>query len=192
MKIGIIGNGRIARTIGEKWITAGHDVMYGLRNASKADEVSGKSGTFADALTHGEIILLAIPGSVIKDMFGHLNLSGKIILDATNGGDTSDEMLVQYLTSLWPDATVYKAFNTLGFENFQTPQFGDDQADLMFVGPEAALSTVEGLIKDVGLNPVHIGGIDRMNILDAGMRFWFALTQRFGRHVALRILHDKD
>ena len=192
MKIGVIGNGRIARTIGEKWITAGHDVMYGLRDMSKADQVSGKSGSFDEAVMHGDIILLAIPGNIIKETFRHLTLSGKIILDATNGGDTSDQTLVQYLTNQWPDSTVYKAFNTLGFENYATPQFGGDQADLMFVGPESALSTVEGLVKDVGLNPVYIGGIDRMNILDAGMRFWFALTQRFGRHVALRILHDND
>jgi len=192
MKIGVIGNGRIARTIGEKWIAAGHDVMYGLRDMSKLDQVSGKSGTFDDALEHGEIILLAIPGRVIKETFGHLNLSGKIILDATNGGDTSDQTLVQYLTDRWADSVVYKAFNTLGFENYEIPQFGDDHADLMFVGPEAQLETVKGLVKDVGLNPVYIGGIDRMSILDAGMRFWFALTKRFGRHVALRILHDND
>lgn len=190
MKIGVIGTGRIGSSIGEKWIAAGHDVMYGLRDLGKATELAGKNGTIAEAIAHGDVILFAIPGRAMAETVEKLELAGKIIIDATNGGDTSDKPLVQLLAEKLPNSTVYKAFNTLGFENFITPEFGEKRADLLFIGSEDSKETVEKLISDVGLNPQYVGDLERMNVLDASMRFWFALTQHFGRHVAFNILTD--
>jgi len=174
MKIGFIGAGRIGASVGQAWETAGHDVMYGVREGSSRD-VSGNTGTIDEAIAYGETILFAIPGRVMAETLAGKNLDGKIILDATNGGDTEVTM-AQYLTDTFPNAFVYKAFNTLGFENFQNPNFGDEKADLLFVGNDVKIEVASTLISDAGLNPIYVGDVSNMGVLDAGMRFWFALT----------------
>ncbi|HRL14455.1 MAG TPA: hypothetical protein PKX07_21415, partial [Aggregatilineales bacterium] len=87
-------------------------------------------------------------------------------------------------------AHVYKAFNTLGFENFQNPVFEGERADMLFVGPGAHQERVAGLIRDVGLNPLYVGDLDQMGVLDAALTLWFGLSRRLGRHLAFKVLHD--
>ncbi len=186
MKIGVIGTGRIGGTLGEAWTRAGHDVMYGSRKP-EADSGAANVVTVADAAQHGEVALFAIPGSALLDTAKSLSLDGKLIIDATNGGGTPDE-----LARTVPGATIYKAFNTLGFENFREPQFGDERADLLYIGPEEQRTAIEQLIHDVGLNPVYVGGLGEIGILDTATRFWFALSKRFGRHTAFKVLSDSS
>lgn len=190
MKIGVIGAGRIGKSVGAAWINAGHDVIFGVRNPDSASELPAQVGTIADAISHADAIFFAIPGRVMLETVADLPLDGKLIIDATNGGDTPEKTMIQALADLFPNASVYKAFNTLGFENFQNPNFGDKRADLLFVGSEDKQDTMAQLIDDAGLNPLYVGGLDKMNILDAGMRFWFALSGQFGRHVAFNVLTD--
>lgn len=192
MKIGVIGAGRIGSSLGQAWSAAGHDVAYGVRDTSKAEakELAGKVTSVAEAAAHGEVILFAVPGGSVVETVKSLNLSGKIILDATNGGGTGNQPVVQAIAEAAPQSSVYKAFNTLGFENFQNPAFGDLRADLLFIGPESQRAAVEALISDVGLNPVYVGGLDQTAALDAALSLWFTLSRRFGRHLAFKVLHD--
>jgi len=194
MKIGVIGAGRIGRILGEEWAAAGHEVVFGTRNPDQyADhDLPGDMRSFAQAAQHGEAILFAIPGRAMIDTVKSLDLAGKIVMDATNGGDTPDQPLVRAIAETHAQAHVYKAFNTLGFENFQNPLFGDERADMLFIGPEFQQKVVSDLIADVGLNPVYIGDLDQTAALDAALSLWFALSRRFGRHLAFRILHDGD
>jgi 8-hydroxy-5-deazaflavin:NADPH oxidoreductase len=184
MRIGVIGTGRIGSALGEAWTRAGHNVMYGSRNPDGNPDLANVS-TVVDATQHGEVLLFAIPGAALQGTVKSLSLDGKTIIDATNGGGTPDE-----LARTIPGATVYKAFNTLGFENFREPQFGDEHADLLYIGPETQRTPIEQLIRDVGLNPVYVGGLEEIGTLDAATRFWFALSKRFGRHTAYKVLSD--
>ncbi len=191
MKIGIIGAGRIGGTLGKVWAAAGHDVLFGMRDPRRAAEegITGKVGSFAEAAEHGEAVLFAVPGSVLLETARPLTLAGKIVIDATNGGNT-DQPVVRALAAAFPTAYVYKAFNTLGFENFQNPTFGTERADLLFIGAPTQQEVVAGLITDVGLNPIYVGDLDQSGALDAALSLWFALSRRFGRHLAFRVLHD--
>ena len=191
MKIGVIGAGRIGSTVGGAWAKAGHDVMFGLRDAGRAGDLPGSTGTFAEAAAHGDVVFFAIPGGAMMETVQQLDLAGKILIDATNGGGSPDKPLVNMLAAALPQTSIYKAFNTLGYENFADPIIGGEQADLLFIGPDEHLATVIVLIADTGINPVHVGGLDQMGVLDAAMMFWFQMTRRFGRHTAFRVLHDK-
>src|SRR3954452_15277083 len=81
MKIGIIGSGAVAQTLGAKLIELGHDVVLGTRDPSKLDEKKnmaatlrewlaktgqgqkkGKVVTFAEAAAHGELLISAVHG----------------------------------------------------------------------------------------------------------------------------------
>jgi hypothetical protein len=164
--------------------------MFGVRDTSRSYELPGTIGTVDEAIQHGEVILFAIPGRALLEAVEPLDLTGKIIIDATNGGDAPGQPAVRALAALKPGAFVYKAFNTLGFENFQNPTFGDERADMLFIGPEAHQERVAGLIRDVGLNPLYAGDLDQTAVLDAALSLWFGLSRRLGRHLAFRVLHD--
>ena len=50
MKIGIIGSGVVAQTLGTKLVDLGHDVVLGTRDPSKLDEKKNMAGTLREWL----------------------------------------------------------------------------------------------------------------------------------------------
>ncbi len=92
-----------------------------------------------------------------------------------------------------PGATVYRAFNTLGWDNFADPTFDGVAADLFYAGPDGeARAMVEQLIADIGMRPIRLGGTDEVALVDSVLPLWFALAsgQRMGRHLAFKVLTD--
>ena len=49
MKIGIIGSGVVAQTLGTKLIELGHDVALGTRDPTKLDEKKNMAGSLREA-----------------------------------------------------------------------------------------------------------------------------------------------
>jgi predicted dinucleotide-binding enzyme len=114
----------------------------------------------------------------------------------TDGGPMNS---VAAISAAAPTAHVYRAFNSLGWENFADPLFNGVQADLFYAGPEdssagdsegGARATVERLIADVGLHPVYVGGPEQAGVVDGVASLWFALAlgQRQGRRLAFKVL----
>ncbi len=93
-----------------------------------------------------------------------------------------------------PQAIYYRAFNTLGWENFATPNFPNgERADLFYAGPDGrSRDLIEQLVTDVGLRPVWVGGGENTETVDGVARLWFALVmgRHLGRHTAFRMLTD--
>jgi len=71
-KIGIIGSGIVAQTLSAGFLKNGYQVMLGTRDTSKLDKwqkdagTNGLVGSFADTGKFGEIIVLAVKGTVAK------------------------------------------------------------------------------------------------------------------------------
>jgi 8-hydroxy-5-deazaflavin:NADPH oxidoreductase len=92
-----------------------------------------------------------------------------------------------------PHASIYRAFNSLGWENFANPLFNGVPADLFFCGTDSeARATVEQLISDIGLQPVYLGGVEQVGVVDSLLGLWFALAigQGKGRHLAFKMLNQ--
>jgi predicted dinucleotide-binding enzyme len=201
MKISIIGAGNIGGTLAAKWSRAGHEVLIGVRdpgspkarNAVQAGEAVTVN-TVANGIAFGEIVLFAVPGIAVEPILDeHAGaLNGKIVIDATNKVGVSEMSAVPAITVRAPEARVYRAFNTLGWENFAEPEIGGVQADLFYCGHDdsAARPKVEKLIQDTGLRPVYAGGLDQLPVIDHLTRLWFALAhgQQLGRHLAFKML----
>ena len=51
---------------------------------------------------------------------------------------------------------------------------------------------VEGLIRDVGLRPIYVGGPEAVPLLGEMTRLWFTLVmaQGYGRRTAFRLLTE--
>ena len=189
MRIAVIGRGNIGSTLGRKWVAAGHDVVYGVRSP-------GGPGTAAvdEAVRGAEAVVLAVPGPAAKEVLAALahELAGKVVVDTTN--NLAGDGALHALDELADGAHPVRAFNTVGWEVFDEPAVGGTQADLLFAAEEGkAREVAEQLIRDVGLRPVWVGGIDAIELVDNLTRLWFALAIRrgLGRHLALKVLAEQ-
>lgn len=188
MRIAVVGAGNIGRTLGGKWTDAGHEVVFGVRRP-------GEPGTaaVADAVAGAEVVVLAVPGAAAKEVVASLGdeLAGKVVVDATN--DVQGSGKLHALEELTDGAHPVRAFNTLGWENFADPVVGGVRADLLYAAEEGAANDMaETLIRDVGLEPVWVGGLEAFDVVDSVTRLWFtlALQRGLGRRLAFKVLRD--
>ncbi len=208
LRVAVIGAGNIGATVGKKWVAAGHEVTFGVHDPAGARARAlraelgeqARIGTAAEALEAGEVALLAVPAAAMDEVIrGHAALlDGKIVIDAANriGNLASGGPLNSFamLEAHAPGAQVFRAFNSLGWENFAEPVFQGVQADLMYCGPDGeARQVVERLIADVGLRPVRLGGGEVVGVVDSLLPLWFTMSQRggWGRHFAFKVLSER-
>ncbi len=201
--IAVLGAGNIGGTLGPKWVEAGHQVVFGVSdpNGKHAQTLRSKLGdkavigTAEDALGHNpEVVLLALPGPVVDTIITDYakQLDGRIIIDAANrslGNETMNSF--KTLREQTPNALPFRAFNIYGSINFEQPQFAQGTVSLFFCGPDGdARAKVEQLITDVGPEPVYVGGVDQVGVVDGVTKLWVALVmgQKRGGHTALKLL----
>jgi 8-hydroxy-5-deazaflavin:NADPH oxidoreductase len=204
MKIGIIGTGDVGKALGKGFVTLGHEVRMGSRDAknekalSWVNEIGAKAsaGTFADAASFGEIVVLATLGvandSALK-MAGPEKFRGKVVIDATNPFDLSGGMppklsvigndsAGERVQRLLPDAHVVKAFNTVGNMSMFRPHFPGGPPDMFIAGSsDEAKKTVSGILRDFGWGVVDVGGIESSRYLEAMSIIWIISAMR-GEH----------
>ena len=201
IRIAVLGAGNIGGTLGRKWVAGGHHVAFGVTDPEshraqtlRADVgQTATIGGIAEALNGADVVVLAVPGGAVDELIRtHAgSFDGKTIIDATNRMGGGPMNSIAALSEAAPTARVYRAFNSLGWENFADPIFGGVQADLFYAGPEGdARAAVERLIGDIGLRPIYVGGPDQVGTVDAMASLWFALAlgQRKGRHLAFKML----
>jgi 8-hydroxy-5-deazaflavin:NADPH oxidoreductase len=189
MKIAVIGAGKIGGTIGERWVKAGHEVAYGLRDPSKR----AGAKPLVQALDRAEAVLLAVPASAtVEFVREHAKaLDGKIIVDATNNFRGAKFNSWTELTPAVPSAQLYRAFNSLGWDVLADPVMGGVQVDLFYCGPDGrGRELVEQLINDAGLRPIWVGGTDQVDTVDGVLRLWAVLSGARGRRIAFKLLSD--
>jgi len=195
VRVGILGTGDVGKALGRAFITLGHEVMMGARDAKNekalawAKQTGAKAsvGTFADAASFGEIVVLATLGvaneSAIK-MAGPEHLHGKVVVDTTNPLDFSGGMPPRLAVSgndsagervqrLLPDAFVVKAFNTVGNASMFRPDFAGGPPDMFICGNnDEAKRKVVGILSDFGWGHIDIGGIESARYLEAMCLVW--------------------
>jgi predicted dinucleotide-binding enzyme len=144
MKIGIIGSGVVAQTLGSKLVEQEHDVVLGTRDPKKLDDKKmfastlrewqeqnkgrTKVATFADAAAHGEILINATSGQVSIDalkLAAADKVGPKILIDVSNELDHSKGMppavlasqercVAEKIQATFPNLKVVKTLNTIG------------------------------------------------------------------------------
>ena len=202
LAIAVLGAGHIGGTLGKKWSVAGHEVRFGVNDPAGKNAQTLRTetdnhvmtGTIEDVLQgNPDVVLIALPGGVVEMVAQKYaaQLNGRILIDAANRmGEDSMHNLAHFQQHA-PQAQLFRAFNSLGWENFAEPNFNGIQADLFYCGPDGdARTKVEQLISDVGLRPIYLGGNAQMGLLDSLASLWFALAfeQKKGRHLAFKVL----
>ena len=156
MKIGILGSGVVAKTLGSGFIKYGHEVMLGTRNTKKLEEWQSSEGekatvsSFTEAAKFGKLVVLAVKGVVAESVLesaGAENFSGKTIIDATNPiaelppidgvlqyFTEQNGSLMETLQAKFPEANFVKAFNSVGAAFMVNPEFGGIKPTMCIAG----------------------------------------------------------
>ena len=197
--IAVIGSGIIGRTLATRFAQAGRAITFGARTpgnaglAAFAGQIGVRVTGIPAAIDGADVVLLAISGAAMAEAvpaFG-AGLNGKIVIDATNhvGGPSLNSLAA--LAEHAPAARLYRAFNSLGWENFADARYGEDVGDMLYSGPAGeAQPVVEELIGTTGLRPVWVGDNDKAQIVDNFVALWFTLAfdRGWGRNLGFKLL----
>ena len=213
MKIGIIGSGVVGQTIGAKLVERGEDVVLGTRSPDSLNDKRGfgkslddwlkatgnkaRVATFADAGSHGEIVINATSGTASLGalrLAGEQNLRGKILIDISNPLDFSKgvpptltvcntDSVGEQIQRAFPDAKVVKTLNTTNVNVMVDPgQVAGGDHDIFVSGNDAAAKArvTELLRQWFGWrNVIDLGDITTARgvemILPIWLRLWGAL-----------------
>jgi predicted dinucleotide-binding enzyme len=154
-----------------------------------AKEVGPKAsvGTFADAASFGDLIVLATLGVANESALRGAGLEkcrGKVVIDATNPLDFSgglppklavsgDDSGGERVQRLLPEALVVKAFNTVGNAFMFRPDFPGGPPDMFICGnDEDAKKKVGAILTAFGWGTVDVGGIESSRYLEAMCMVW--------------------
>ncbi|MFB6106950.1 MAG: NADPH-dependent F420 reductase [Halobacteriaceae archaeon] len=193
MDLAIVGTGTVGRSLGRAWADRGHDVVYGSRHPEESAAPGGPVRSRAAAAAHGDVVVLAVPGSAVAAVAADLreSLRGAVVVDPTNTLDrTADgRSLADAVADAAPGARVVKAFNTVGAEVMADPAVADGTATMLVAGDDGdAVGTVVDLAADVGFDPVRAGDRSAAIMLEDLARLWIHLSRRYGREMAFRLL----
>jgi hypothetical protein len=166
--------------------------------ASALSQAAGNvtAASVEEAAAGGEVVVFAIPGKAMGETVAQLKeqLAGKIVIDAANNVGAAEMNSLAAFTGNSAEVHYFRAFNSLGWENFAQPTLEGMQVDLFYCGDSGQAQTaVDNLIADIGLRPVYIGGREQLTAVDSLTRLWFALVmgQGRGRRLAFKMLEDK-
>jgi 8-hydroxy-5-deazaflavin:NADPH oxidoreductase len=205
MKIGIIGAGNVGKKLAALMAHAGHEVALGARDVSKAKtKTLYRVAPINKAISHGEIVILAIPYSVCADALPPLasELVGKIVVDATNPlkADWSPLCLGEQnsageeIARLLPKSHVVKAFNTVFADIMQVDRVKRNSmsATAFICGNDTeAVKKVAALAKDIGLAPVATGPLQNSRYLEAMAHLNIAIAVGQGGGTNAAFLYDQ-
>lgn len=177
MKIGVIGSGNVGSALGGVWVKAGHEVMFSSRHIEDDQALAARlgagasAGTPSEAAAFGDVLLFAVPYSALPDLGKDLadRIDGKVVIDACNpfpnrDGDIADwaRELGAGLASaeLLPGARIVRAFNAIGAARMASVHQDPGRIGMPIAGDDAdALTIASGLIRDIGFEPVVVGGL---------------------------------
>ena len=177
MKIGIVGSGRVGGAIGAVWVQAGHEVMFSSRNiehdrALAAELGKGaRAGTPREAAAFGEVVMVSVPYRSLPEVgkdIGDL-IRGKVVIDTCNPFPGRDGEIANWARAkgaglasaeLLPGARLVRAFNAIGAARMGSAYKEPGRVGMPIAADDARAADVASrLIRDVGYEPVLIGGL---------------------------------
>jgi len=194
MKVGILGSGDVAKTLGAGFLKHGHAVLLATRDATKLTEwlakhPSARIGSFADAAKFGEIVVLAVKGDAALDavsLAGAPALAGKVVIDATNpiapappvNGvlkffTSLDESLMERLQTAYPSVRFVKAFSSVGNARMVNPVYAAGRPTMFICGNDAAAKqTVSGVLDQFGWESLDMGSVEAARAIEPLCILW--------------------
>jgi 8-hydroxy-5-deazaflavin:NADPH oxidoreductase len=194
-KIGIIGSGIVARTLGTGFLRHGYEVTIGTRDAGKlaewhkGDGAKATVGSFADAARNADIIVLAVAGRVAEsalDMAGLPVLDGKIVIDVTNPIAEAppingvlqfftgpNDSLMERLQQKYPTVHFVKAFSCVGSALMVNPHLKGGAPSMFICGnDDNAKDEVRFILDQFGWETEDMGAVEAARAIEPLCILW--------------------
>jgi predicted dinucleotide-binding enzyme len=204
MRIAVLGSGQVGRTVAAGLVKAGHGVVLGTREPSRADLVEWAGGAGvqlaepAPAVRLGEIVVNATPGTAAEQALadaGMAELDAVILLDLANPLDMSagfppkvlvsnSDSLAERLQRVFPKLRVVKALNTVNNSVMVDPGQLSEPTAIFLSGDDAsAKAGVRTVLESLGWQPDQIfdlGGLATARSAEAYLMLWLDLMRSLG------------
>jgi 8-hydroxy-5-deazaflavin:NADPH oxidoreductase len=180
LKIGVIGAGREGGALGTAFAKAGHPIMFSSRHPEQLNDLVAaagpltKAGTVEQAIAFGDVVLLVVPYSAVEQIgkdYGKALAAKLLVIDVSNPIARRDgEDLVKSVDAqggaglatqkMLPGAHVVRAFNAIG--SGRVAELGQQKGEIgvPIAGDDPkAVALASGLIREIGFEPVLVGGL---------------------------------
>jgi len=180
LKIGVIGAGREGGALGTAFAKAGHPIMFSSRHPEQLNDLVAsagplaKAGTVEQAVAFGDVVLLVVPYSAVEQIgkdYGKALAAKPLVIDVSNPIARRDgEDLVKSVDALGgaglatqkllSGAHIVRAFNAIG--SGKLGELGERKGEIgvPIAGDDPnAITLATGLIREIGFEPVLVGGL---------------------------------
>jgi 8-hydroxy-5-deazaflavin:NADPH oxidoreductase len=181
LKISTIGAGREGGALGTLYAKHGHAVMFSSRNPDQLKDLvasagpNAQAGTVEQAVAFGDVVLLVVPYTAVEQIgkdHGKMLAVKRLVIDVSNpiARRDGDEIVKSVneqggaglvTAKLLPGAHIVRAFNAIGSAQLvEASQRQGDPIGVPIAGDEpAAIALATSLIKELGVEPVLVGGL---------------------------------
>ena len=140
---------------------------------------NARAGTPREAAAFGSVLLFAVPYGALPDLGRTLDglLKDKVVIDACNpfpnrDGAIANEALEKgaglMSAQLLPGARIVRAFNAIGAETMGQAHEQPGRVGMPIAGDKRAIDVASRLIREIGYEPVIVGGLDMGKYLRPG------------------------
>jgi len=186
MKIGMIGSGNVGSALGRVWARAGHQVMFSSRHLEDDKRLAAdiganaRAGTPREAAEFGDVLVFAVPYGALPELGQALrdSIKGKVVIDACNPFPRRDGEIAERArekgaglmsAELLPGARIVRAFNAVGADRMGQAHKEQGRVGMPIAGDdEEAVDIASTLIREIGYEPVRIGGLEMGKYLMPG------------------------
>jgi len=204
MNIAIIGSGNIGGRLAASFAKVGHQVTIGSRSLHK-DSLKQLVDKYPNhinikkvnqAADGNEVIVMAVPANFAFEIASELgDVSNKLIIDAMNAIFRPTEQFTttsEAIITATGCSRIVKCFNSIGAENIDKPNYGEDKAAMLYCGNSVEdKKIVNDLCAQIGFDPYDLGGLENEPHLEQLAKLWSLLAfgeSNLGRNIAFKIL----
>ena len=185
-KIGIVGSGQVGSAIGAVWVKAGHEVMFSSRNLENDKALAAqlgagaRAGTPREAAAFGEVVMVSVPYRALPEVGKDLGdlIKGKMVIDTCNPVPGRDGEIANWArekgaglasAELLPGARLVRAFNAIGAARMGSAYKEPGRVGMPIAADDVtAVEVASRLIREIGYEPVLIGGLAKGKYLMPG------------------------
>jgi hypothetical protein len=167
----------VGSAIGAVWVEAGHEVMFSSRHIEHDQSLAARlgagarAGTPREAAAFGDVVMVSVPYGALPDVGKDVAdlIKGKVVIDTCNPFPSRDGEIADWArekgaglasAELLPGAHVVRAFNAIGAERMGSAYQEPGRVGMPIAGDDAAAVEVASrLIREIGYEPVLIGGL---------------------------------
>lgn len=181
LKIGTIGSGREGGALGTLLAKQGHPVMFSSRHPEQLKDLvaaagpTAQAGTVEQAVSFADVVFLVVPYAAVEGIgrdHGKAIAAKRLVIDVSNPIARRDgDEIVRWVeeqggaglatAKLLPGAHLVRAFNAIGSSRLsQTVRRPGEPVGVPIAGDDPnAIALATSLIREIGFEPVLVGGL---------------------------------